>query len=388
MENLQESLGTLLLPALELMADRFQTAAEFAENLTIAVGKIGNIRIPTIEIPFIITIGGQSVGDLASSAAGILKFTPLNPLMGITIANAIAQQFKGQTEAATPDLAVDIAGFMDKLVDDAIKQAGTFGITKLPSSGENFAKQFTSGIKGAIDAAQAAAARTINTGKARIAAEKAAEAAAKAQEAAEKAAEKELARRRAARAKEQARQFRQLGLSVTGEEIVPGVRNLQQRVAGALRRVGTGELDIGSKLVERLKLARNLLKKEGGKLTEDTRRVINDLLKTLNQGADKIDKGPLTATTGLNTKKLLAGLGISPEAEKELRQRLSGINSAGQGRVGNRPTGNFVGGQPGPITVNTTVSLDEQAVGRSSVKFSQKDRRRNPKAKRGPRSGV
>jgi hypothetical protein len=384
-ENLQESLGRLLLPVLGKLAIRLEEIATLLSNVADGLAKIGAVEIPEIELPFDITIGGQSVGDFAGSAIGKLKW--FGPALPVTIANEIAKQFRDETEKAKPDLAASINSTMQDLISDSLKIAGTFGITKLPTSGENFARQFSSGIAGAIDAAQALASRTINTGKTRIAAEKQAKAAAKAQEAAEKAADKELARRRAARAREQARQFRALGLAGTGEEIVPGVKNLTQRINSAIRRAGTGELDIGSKLVDRLKLARKLLKTEGSKLTEDTRRVINDLLKTLNQGADKLKEGPLTQGKALNTQKVLAGLGLSPEVERELRARLSSFNAAGRGNRGSRPTGGFAGGNQ-PINVNTTVMLDGEVVGRNVTKTQQKGKRRNPPAKRGPRSGI
>jgi hypothetical protein len=386
-ENLQESLGRLLLPVLGKLATRLEEISRLATNVADGLAKIGAVKIPEIELPFDITIGGQSVGNFAGDAIGKLKW--FGPALPITIANEIANQFRDETEKAKPQLAASINTAMQDLISDSLTAAGTFGITKLPTSGENFARQFSTGIAGAIDAAQALASKTINTGKARIAAEKQAKAAAKAQEEAEKAADKELARRRAARAREQARQFRALGLAGTGEEIVPGVKNLQQRIASALRRAGSGELDIGSKLVDRLKLARNLLKKEGAKLTEDTRRVINDLLRTLNQGADKIKEGPLTKTTGLNADKVLAGLGLSPEQERQARARLSSFNSAGRSLSGDRrPTGNFRDGQPIVVESTTNVNLDGETVGRNVTRTQQKQKRRNPKQKRGPRSGI
>jgi hypothetical protein len=137
-----------------------------------------------------------------------------------------------------------------------------------------------------------------------------------------------------------------------------------------------------------LKLARNLLKKEGGKLTEETRRVINDLLRTLNQGSDKLNAGPLTKTKALNAGKFLEGLGLSPEQEREARARLSSLSSTGRQLSGSsRPTGGF-GGSGQPITVNTTVNLDGERVGRNVTRTQQKGKRRNPPAKRGPRSGI
>ncbi|HKQ19491.1 MAG TPA: hypothetical protein VJW75_07055 [Candidatus Eisenbacteria bacterium] len=184
----------------------------------------------------------------------------------------------------------------------------------------------------------------------------------------------------------QARQFRALGLSETGDEIVPGIKNLQTRIEGVLRRVGSGDLDISSKLVGRLKLARNLIRKEGKNLTEDTRRVINELIKTIRDGGDDLANGPLTKTTSLNANRLLEGLGLGRDAEKELRARLSSFNSAGKALAGggNRPTGSFFVPGSAPTEIHTTVTLDGEVVGRSVRKTNQKNARRNPVQKRGP----
>lgn len=122
-ENLQESMGTLLLPVVELLADDLDAAAVTAQRLVDGLNAIGSVKIPTIELPFNITIGGQSIGDLARGAAGVLKFTPLNPLFGITIAKAIADQFLGQTKAATPDLANSFARSINTMTTNALDTA-------------------------------------------------------------------------------------------------------------------------------------------------------------------------------------------------------------------------------------------------------------------------
>jgi soluble cytochrome b562 len=191
----------------------------------------------------------------------------------------------------------------------------------------------------------------------------------------------------AADAAKQARQFRELGLSASGDEIIPGVQNLATRVQGALRRINSGQLDVGSKVAERLKLARNTIKKEGKNLTDDTRRIINELLKTLDTGVKQ--SGPITKTQGLNADKVLAGLGLSPEQQREARARLSSVNTAGRSLAGDRrPTGGFTTAGAVVIQNETTVNLDGERLGRSVTKTQQKQRRRNPKQKSGPNSGV
>lgn len=388
MENLQEALGRLLLPALGRLANDLEEAATFAENLSTALGNLSRIKIPPIRIPFVFEGQGEgTLGDLAGKAGDALLRGIETMFPGVKFVNDVKELLGQQADDAAPDLAKSLDDAKRRLIEKALGLTAPGGFR---DSGPGLAKQFASGIAGAIDQAQALAARTIKQGRARIAADKAADAAEKARESAEIAREKEAARRRAARAREQARQFRALGLAGTGDEIVPGIENLQKRIAGALRRVSTGELDVSSKLVERLKLARALIKREGGKVTEDTRRVINDLIRTVTQGTKALEDkgGPLTASMGLNVQKTLEGLGLTPEVERELRARLSGVNSAGRQLAGNnRPTGSFR--TPGAQTETTVnVNLDGEQVAKVTRKSDQKNARRNPKQKRGPRSGI
>jgi hypothetical protein len=219
--------------------------------------------------------------------------------------------------------------------------------------------------------------------KAAAAAEKAARAEAEATRKADAAAAK--ARREAQQAIEQARQFRAIGLSPEGNKPTPTIGNLQKQLRSLL-----GRDDLTKAARGQLKNIGKVLSDPIRKATDETRAAIRDLFDTIRSEFDKGGKqgGPLTKTTGLNTKKILEGLGLTPEAERELRQRLSGFNSAGIANAGNRPTGGgFVGGQQ-PVVVNTTVVLDGEKVGRSTTRHQQKDKRRNPKAKRGPRSGL
>ena len=184
----------------------------------------------------------------------------------------------------------------------------------------------------------------------------------------------------------QARQFRALGLTETGDEPVPGIANLAKRINQTLKNANLGKIDISSKLVSRLKAARKLIKTEGGKLTEDTRRVINDFLKAATGQDDKTKTtGPLTKTSALNVNRILDGLGLSRDAEKELRSRLSGINSAGR-MLSGKPaaaTGGFVSA-PFVVESHTTVTLDGDVVGRNVTRSQQKASRRNPPQRRGP----
>lgn len=190
----------------------------------------------------------------------------------------------------------------------------------------------------------------------------------------------------------QAKQFRALGLSSTGEDIVPGIENLSKRLNAALSKISSGELDVSSKIASRLKAAKALIRKEGKNLTEETRKQINEWLKALSGDGSKTKTGPLTKTGSFNVDKILAGLGLSRELEKELRARLSGFNSSGVALAGKPVPAFRTGAGVAPIVVTNvnTVTLDGEVVGRTVTRSQQKAGRRNPRQKRGPntRSGV
>ena len=193
--------------------------------------------------------------------------------------------------------------------------------------------------------------------------------------------------RRAAKL-EQARQFRLIGLSPSGGEITPTTGNLFKQLT-QLDKSLVGE-DVPTKLTNRLAGVRKALAKGLGDLKEPTRAAIRDLFETIRSEFEKGTKegGPLTKTTSINTNRILDGLGIGPEAERELRARLAGVNSAGRMLGGKqRATGNFVGGPATVVQSNTTVTLDGEVVGRSTKRSSEKDSRRNPKQKVGPWAG-
>jgi hypothetical protein len=442
--DLQANMGQLLLPVMTRLVENLNDATSGALLLADGLNALAKLRIPEIEIPFVVTIGGSRVGDLAGDVAGKLKFTPLNPFFAHAIALRIKEAFSdGQDE-------------VDDAVDQGVKDYAA-AVNAIP---ERFAKAVqprgfrgpspaATGIKDAIDvfinAARKQVNDTVREGKRRIAADAAKQrqdtffqdliaglelgvdrAALNrtlrddlaARQALKVGLERQIAagvdvinaqrqlvqvereildtgrqitenRRAANAAARQRQQFRALGLSATGDEIIPGIKNLQARIDGALRRIQSGELDVSSKLVDRLKLARNLIRKEGKNLTAETRSVINDLIKTVTQGQKELSQGPRTATTSLNANKLLAGLGLGPDMERELRARLSSFNSAGLALAGGgtRPTGRFVV-PPTIVESHVRVELDGEPVARSVTRSQQKQRRRNPKQKRGPNSGV
>jgi hypothetical protein len=188
----------------------------------------------------------------------------------------------------------------------------------------------------------------------------------------------------------QERQFRAVGLGPTGAEIVPGVENLRKQLAALSKNV-VGE-DVPKKLLNRLAGVRKVLAGGFGKVTEETRSAIKELFDTIRDTFDEeTRKGPLTKTSGLNSNKILQGLGLDRNVEKELRARLSSFNSAGRSlSATTRPNGMFVvpGRQPVVVESHTTINMDNDVVARSVTRSQQRTRRRNPAQKRGPNTGV
>jgi hypothetical protein len=193
----------------------------------------------------------------------------------------------------------------------------------------------------------------------------------------------------------QARQFQALGLTAEGDEPVPSTASLRRRGRTLEEQIKGTALDT-KKNRALLENAAKVLSGQFGKVGRDVRaaidRMFDDIAGALEGGDKKV--GPLTKTTGLNTKKLLAGLGLSPEEINELRGRLSNFNSAGRAPAGFLSPGlggaNVSAGFAAPIVVesNVTVTLDGVKVGKAVTKEQQKAKRRNPRQKRGPNRNV
>jgi hypothetical protein len=203
------------------------------------------------------------------------------------------------------------------------------------------------------------------------------------QQAARDAAERRRTRAENRQAATKRKQFQALGLTAEGLQPTPGSGALLRR---ALSLKGT-PLDVGKNHRELNKIV-TFLRKNFKKAGRDVRQAILDMLNAISGAADTANKktGPLTKTAGLNTKKIVEGLGLSPDEERALRGRLSHFNTAGRRLAGSgsRTTGGGGFVDDRPIVVNTTVNIDGQKVATSTTKHQQKMRRRNPQQKRGP----
>ena len=237
------------------------------------------------------------------------------------------------------------------------------------------------------------AAAAAQSEAARKAALAAAEAAKRRAEAERKAALARLAAlREAQRVALQERQFRALGLTPGGEELVPRVANLQKQLSQLTGRL-VSEGEMTPKIRGQLNRIGRVLDGAFGKVTEQTRSKIRDMFSELRRVFDDESGKPLhTRTFAINRNALLKGLGLDPEAERILKSRLQGFNTAGIAQA--RPAGAFgafgmaftPGGQP--INITTEVVLDGQKVGRSVTRFQGARSRSNPKQKRGPVAGI
>lgn len=189
----------------------------------------------------------------------------------------------------------------------------------------------------------------------------------------------------------QARQFKALGLGRAGEEIIPGAENLRKQLSQLSDRLADTGTELGSKLGNQLDGARQLLSGKFGKLTEDTRERIRDLFRTIRGEFEDGAKQSLTKTQSLRSNRLLEGLGLDRDMERQLRARLSRFNTGGQALAANLPAATVgVGVRPNAIVVenHNTIALDGDVVARNVTRSQQKRRRRNPPQKRGPNSGV
>lgn len=210
----------------------------------------------------------------------------------------------------------------------------------------------------------------------------------KALEARQERIEREAERRRRQVERRQEKQFEALSLTSEGDKRVPGVGALRKRL-GNLRQSVEGTVLDTQKTDKQLDRIAKVLSGKFGKVGKEVREAIlqmfNDISGALGEGDKKV--GPLTKTSSLNSKKMLAGIGLSPEEIRELRGRLSNFNSAGMGNAGannNRSTGGFTGGTGFVIENNVTVAIDGQKFSAVVTKQQQKQKRRNPKQKRGP----
>lgn len=359
--DLQASLGGLLLPAMTRLVDNMNSATQIALELGDALAAIGRVKIPVIEIPLRVVFD-KGLGNLPTDFAKNLLPSQVKtalPFVDI-IRDLLKPDTKPDVNAAADQFVKDtgIGAFLDNLpkktqqvIKAGIKKFGDQGFKPLEENnlGETAARKFeetlaslslrfdqavvTKGTQDELsilrDMERAIQARIATHGRTtdllrllfevdqqrRQVVEGAAAAAETARQATIRKIEEAADKRReiAQKAKEalQAAQFRALGLSETGDEIVPGFKNLETRITAALQKISSGEANVSSKLANRLKLARKLIRSEGSKLTEETRRSINDLIKTVTGGFDELARTQEQSVRRITlSDKILEALGF------------------------------------------------------------------------------
>jgi len=202
------------------------------------------------------------------------------------------------------------------------------------------------------------------------------------------------------RRRAQARQFRALGLTDTGDTPVPGVKSLRRQLLSVGKAIRGTFLDTG-KTRSLLQSIRKLLAGKLGELGRDVRAKVKEILDDLNaqlgQSTAKASRNQ-TRFKKVSTKAFTAGLELSAAQRKELAFRLAQIGPGGS--VPNRGTGAFGvafprDGRPrssstgggaattyvfnGPITINGSDGAFEREV--------QKKARRNRAPRRGANVG-
>ncbi len=191
-------------------------------------------------------------------------------------------------------------------------------------------------------------------------------------------------------------QFIALGLTASGDERLAGNKTLLKRTNNLRDLIKGTPLDTG-KTISQLNRISRILKGAFGKVGRDVRQAIVDMLNDIKDGlAGGGSKGPLTATHGLNTKQIVAGLGLGEDQIRELRSRLSGFNTGGRALGGSAgPASRSATSAPARtasstgkdgifVTVDVPIYLDGQRIANAVTKQQQKNKRRNPQQKRGP----
>lgn len=190
----------------------------------------------------------------------------------------------------------------------------------------------------------------------------------------------------------QADLFEDLGLTREGDPRTPGSGALLRRAQNLQDRVQGTPLDTG-KTRQQLSRIVSVLKKNFKTAGKDVRQAILEMLNDISdalEGKGAKKSGPLTKTSSLNSKKLLEGIGLSPDEIRELRVRLSNFNSAGvgfagaTGTSGTRTSSTFTAREPIVVESRTNLYLDGQQIATAVTKQQQKAKRRNPRQKRGP----
>lgn len=384
-ENAKESIGGNLLPTVAGLANTLSDTLELFTQL-------GNVKVPPIHIPLIFDQGdkGTTLGDLAHKLTFTLpEFVDLTK----GVVGNLVDDFKDQTAQAAPDAAKRVGVVFSDFIDNVLVSASTlvnpkvnFGdLLQNVLAGTVDASGFVKAVQDALALAKAQVAKAIAAEKKGLAEQAAKDAADKLEQQfadlianlhlevdrsaltkqlgddldalrdlkaglerqvkagvdvnqaqsqlvqviGEIAAKQDEIRARAAEAV-QARQFRALGLSAAGDEIVPGVENLQRQLRRLSARLADSGEQLPSKLTQQLEGARKVLTGKLGQVTKESRDKINELFKTIRS---TFDQGARNAVPDRRTVQLsdriLAALGFGVDSDVSRLKKLGSASTIG-----------------------------------------------------------
>lgn len=131
----------------------------------------------------------------------------------------------------------------------------------------------------------------------------------------------------AAKDRAAAKQFRALGLTATGEDAVPGIKNLRKQLGQVDKAISGTFLDT-KKTQSVISRIRKVLAGGLGAVGRDVRAKIKDILADLDQQL-KDHAGDQTKFRHASTSAILAGLGLSGDQLRAVRTRLATVGAGG-----------------------------------------------------------
>jgi len=182
-----------------------------------------------------------------------------------------------------------------------------------------------------------------------------------------------------------AKQFRALGLDDLGNELVPSSKKLRSQLLKLDDAVSGTFLDT-KKTQSLMSKIRRVLSGGLGAVTKDVRSKIKEMLGDLDQQLkDHNSSGPRTKFQVVNSRKLLAGLGLDPNLIRQIRARLVRVGAGGTvPGTGGGAFGVPIGGG-GDVVVHTTIQLDGRTVAVDVTRHQRQSKRANPRGRRGTR---
>lgn len=124
-----------------------------------------------------------------------------------------------------------------------------------------------------------------------------------------------------------ARQFRALGLTATGEDVIPGVKSLRKQL-GTIDTAIAGTFLDTKKTRSLMSHLREVLSGGLGAVGRVVRDKVEQILKGLEDQL-KSHQGDVTKFSHISTAKLLSGLGLDPAQIRALRPRLAALGPGG-----------------------------------------------------------